>query len=92
MYSIKNYVIKTIRDLRQVGGILWVLRFPPPKKNDRHDITEIVLKVALNTTITLTLIATSNIEVKLYLHSEPLYSSKFILLSNNVNTTLSMSK
>jgi hypothetical protein len=28
---------------------LWVLRFPPPKKTDRHDITEILLKVALNT-------------------------------------------
>jgi hypothetical protein len=35
-----------------------VLRFPPPVKTDRHDITEILLKVALGTTnLTLTLIA-----------------------------------
>jgi hypothetical protein len=30
-------------------GFLRVLRFPPPSKADRHDITEILLKVALNT-------------------------------------------
>ena len=35
--------------------ILWVLRFPPPikltatNKTDRHDITDILLNVALNT-------------------------------------------
>jgi hypothetical protein len=34
---------------RQVGGFLRVLRFPPPINTDRHDITEILLKVALNT-------------------------------------------
>ena len=38
----QHYVIKFVSDLRQVGGFLRVLRFPPPKKNDRHDITEIV--------------------------------------------------
>ena len=37
MYSMQHYVIKFISDLRQVGGFL------------RHDITEILLKVALNT-------------------------------------------
>ena len=37
-------------DLRQVNGFLRVLRFPPAKKTDRHDITEILLKGALNTT------------------------------------------
>ena len=37
------------------GDFLQVLRFPPPikvsstNKTDRHDITEILLKVALNT-------------------------------------------
>ena len=36
-------------DLRQVNGFLWVLRFPPAEKTDRHDITEILLKGALNT-------------------------------------------
>jgi hydrocephalus-inducing protein len=29
MYSIQNYVIKFVSDLRQVGGFL---RFPPPRK------------------------------------------------------------
>jgi len=32
MYSIKHYVIKFISDLRQVGGFLWVLLFPPQIK------------------------------------------------------------
>jgi hypothetical protein len=42
-------VIKFVSDLWQVGGSLQVLWFPPPIKADRHDITEILLKVALNT-------------------------------------------
>jgi hypothetical protein len=28
-YSIQHYGIKFVSDLRQVSGILWVLRFPP---------------------------------------------------------------
>jgi hypothetical protein len=32
-----------------IGGFIRVLRFPPPIKTDSHDITEILLKVALNT-------------------------------------------
>ena len=32
VYSIQNYVIKFVRDLRQVGGFLCVLRFPLPIK------------------------------------------------------------
>jgi hypothetical protein len=32
VYSIQHYVIKFVSDLRQVGGFLWVLRFPPPIK------------------------------------------------------------
>ena len=28
-YSIQHYVIKFVNDLRQVGGFLRVLRFPP---------------------------------------------------------------
>jgi hypothetical protein len=32
------------------GDFLWVFRCPPPiKLHDDHDITEILLKVALNT-------------------------------------------
>jgi hypothetical protein len=28
----QHYVIKFVSDLRQVGGFLWVLQFPPPIK------------------------------------------------------------
>jgi hypothetical protein len=41
-------VIKVASDLQQVGGFLSVLQFPP-NKIDRHDITEILLKVPFNT-------------------------------------------
>ena len=49
MHLIWHNVIKFVSDLRQVGGC-----FPDPpvsstNKTDRHDITEILLKVALNT-------------------------------------------
>ena len=30
VYSVQHYVIKFVSDLRQVGGFLLVLRFPPP--------------------------------------------------------------
>ena len=50
VYSIQHYVIKFVSDLRQVSGFLW---FPPQIKHC-NNITEILLKVALNT-ITLTL-------------------------------------
>jgi len=46
------YVIKFVSDLRQFSGFLWV---SSTNKTDCHYITEILLKVALNT-ITLTLI------------------------------------
>jgi hypothetical protein len=42
-------VIKFVSDLWQVGGVLWVHWFPPPIKTVCHDITKILLKVALNT-------------------------------------------
>jgi hypothetical protein len=46
VYSIQHHVIKFVSDLQQVGGFL---RFPPPRKlTVRHDITEKLLKVALN--------------------------------------------
>jgi hypothetical protein len=32
VYSIPNYVIKCVSDLREVGGFLRILRFPPPIK------------------------------------------------------------
>ena len=43
-------MIKFVSDLRQVGAFLWVLQFSSTNKTDRHNITEILLKVALNTT------------------------------------------
>ena len=55
VYSIQHYVIKFVSDLRQVGGFLQVLRFPPgtpvssTNKTDHNDIAEILLTVALNT-------------------------------------------
>ena len=45
-----DYVLKLVSDLREVGGFLWVLRLPQPiKLTATYDITEILLKVALNT-------------------------------------------
>ena len=32
VYSIQHYVIQFVSDLRQIGGILRVLWFPPPIK------------------------------------------------------------
>jgi hypothetical protein len=46
---LQHYEIKFVSDLRQVGGFLRVLQFPPPIITNHHDITEILLKVALNT-------------------------------------------
>ena len=48
VYSMQHYEIKFVGDLRQVGGFLRVLLFPPPV-SVHHDITEILLKVALHT-------------------------------------------
>ena len=45
VYSI-HYVIKFVSDLRQVGGFLRVILVP---STDRHDKTEILLKVKLST-------------------------------------------
>jgi hypothetical protein len=51
--TIQHYVISFVSDLQQISGFLPVLGFPHTNKTDRHDITEIVLRVVLNT-ITLT--------------------------------------
>jgi hypothetical protein len=48
VYSIQQYVIKFVSVLRQVGGFLGYSVIST-NKTDRHDITEILLKVALNT-------------------------------------------
>ena len=46
MYSKQHYVIRFVSDMRQVGGFLW---FSSTNKTDSHDITEILLKMVLNT-------------------------------------------
>jgi hypothetical protein len=53
MYLIQDYALKFVIDMGQVGGFLRVNAVSPANKTDRHDINEILLKVAL-TTITLT--------------------------------------
>ena len=52
VYSMQHYVfIKFVSDLRQVGGFLRVLQFPPPiYLTATIFITEILLKVALSIT------------------------------------------
>jgi hypothetical protein len=55
IYSIQHYLVNFVSDLRQVGGFIRVLRFSFTNKIDRHDITEILLKVVWNTlTLTMT--------------------------------------
>jgi hypothetical protein len=46
--GVQYYVIKFVSDLRQVSGFLLVHRFPPSMKTNHHNITEILLKVTLN--------------------------------------------
>jgi len=70
VYSIHHYVIKFVSDLRQVGGFFPGTPVSSTKKTDRHDITEILLKVALNT-ITLPL----NYYFICYLSSKSVYGS-----------------
>jgi hypothetical protein len=37
-WGVQHYVIKFVNDLRQVGGFLRVLRFPPPVFYNRYRI------------------------------------------------------
>jgi hypothetical protein len=48
MHSIQLYVMKFVSDFWHVDGFIHVLRFPPLIKTDRHDISEILLKVVLS--------------------------------------------
>ena len=47
--TLHHYVIKFVSDLRQVGCFYQGTPVSSNSKTDRYDITEIVLKVALNT-------------------------------------------
>jgi hypothetical protein len=48
-WGVQHYVIKFVSDLRQVGGFLPSPAISTTNKTNRHDITEILLKVELNT-------------------------------------------
>jgi hypothetical protein len=50
VYLIKHYVIKFVSDLLQVGGFSPGTLVSSTNKTDCHDITEILLKVLINTT------------------------------------------
>jgi hypothetical protein len=47
--GVQHYVKKFVSDLQQVCGFFRILRFPSTNKIDHHNITEILLKVALST-------------------------------------------
>ena len=49
VYSIQHYVIKFVSDLRQVSGFTPDTPVSSTNKSYLHDITEILLKVVLNT-------------------------------------------
>ena len=64
-------MIQFVSDLRQVGRFLRVVRFPPPNKADLYDMTEILLKVSLNTitpTPSLRLMVTSSRQPYIFFH------------------------
>ena len=48
--GVQHYMEKFVSDLRQVGGFSPGPPVSSTNKTDRHDITELLLKVALNTT------------------------------------------
>ena len=48
VYLIQRYVIKFVSDLRQVDGFRWLL-VSSTNKTDWHDMSEILLRVALKT-------------------------------------------
>ena len=58
---LQHYVIKFVNDLQQIGGFSWGTPVYSANKIDFHDITEILLKVALSTT---TLSSLSDKEIK----------------------------
>ena len=76
--DIQHYVIKFVSDLRQVSSFLRIFRFPPTIKVTVDDITEILLKVALNT---ITIALTKQQCVHMYFLGQQ-GSKQYILLCN----------
>ena len=62
-YSIQQYMITCVSDLRLVGGFYRVFWFPPAVKLTPHGIAKILLKVALST-LAITLTHSFNIFIK----------------------------
>jgi hypothetical protein len=84
--SIQHYVIKFVSDLWQVSGFLRILPFVSTSKTYRHDITEIMLKVALST-INLTPCVNSTYKMKvLYYYFFSVSRSSMLFL--NIRTKL----
>ena len=82
MYSIQHYAIKLVSHLR--------LLVSSTNKTDLHDITEILLKVALNTEILLKVALNTEILLKVALSTELLLKVALnteILLKVALNTT-----
>ena len=79
---------------RQVCGFLRVLRFPPPIKLIVHDITEILLKVALNTiNLNQTIGDDKNVKIKHWDISRQLYKSfhiRFFIMISIVNQCIEL--
>jgi len=49
VYSIELFAISLAIICIEVSGFLWVVWFPSPIKKHQHNITEILLKMELNT-------------------------------------------
>jgi hypothetical protein len=77
VYLKQPYVIKFVSDLRKVCDFLRVLWFPvsSTNKTDRHNITEIVLKQALNTITPIIEIIMIKDHINIF--SETIYSNQW---------------
>jgi hypothetical protein len=81
VYLKQPYVIKFVSDLRKVCDFLRVLWFPvsSTNKTDRHNITEIVLKQALNTITPIIEIIMIKDHINIF--SETIYSNQWSIFA-----------
>ena len=90
VYSIQHYVMKFISDLRQVGRFFSGIPVFSTNKTDRHDIAEILLKVALSTTslLSMQIVYISPI-VKIYCQKRRLLSMQIVAKIHVTSTSIS---